>query len=584
MSKFLFVVSNAEEFASAKKFFSEQAGKNCRAVFIFHVFYPDSGNPAGNEEFKNKLGFVSKKELEAIEEEAGFFARNWYLFDREFEKAITYRGINLGFLHENEASLFFREIFTLVKAIGNAVEWENPGKIIAFSGSLAGECCAAVSKNREIVFLGAESAKRPEFPNLTAKKAREISRKLPKIIAELLGSGKGKGAETVFIRSRGYIGNVQKALEKDSSLKVVSLDEFLLKTLLNPFKLAEFVSKRGGLEKKFLAAFENYEKSPAFEKKFFFEGTDFRKLFEIRFRGAVQRNWPEFGCLIDFLSGVFDSEKPKITVLWEDITPFERICVLLARQRGTKSIVMQHGVFNPVLKKGCWISGFAPVTADRIAVWGPRFEKSLSGHGVPREKIVVTGPPRFDKLKKNVFNPAGFREKHGIKPEEKIITIITHATFNNEDFKVIIEEAENYGGKKKIIVKLHPLENPSKYNNAAAGRALIMQHTDLHELLNATDAVIMQNSTAGLEAMILGKPVIVFETKLRLAGSFNETGAVLRAKTRQELRKAIETALDTEKKALLGRKIREFVFDNAFEQDGKATERAVRAIKELMHE
>ncbi|MDP6670216.1 MAG: CDP-glycerol glycerophosphotransferase family protein, partial [archaeon] len=111
--------------------------------------------------------------------------------------------------------------------------------------------------------------------------------------------------------------------------------------------------------------------------------------------------------------------------------------------------------------------------------------------------------------------------------------------------------------------------------------AIIMKG-QLHELLQASSALVTHSSTVGLEAMVLGKPVIVFDKKSDKQDMYGGTNAIFRVVNVEELKGALQTVFSKKGGAGLQQRIKKFVFEMLFKQDGKATERVVAIVKEMV--
>jgi len=294
----------------------------------------------------------------------------------------------------------------------------------------------------------------------------------------------------------------------------------------------------------------------------------------------TERDWPDFAFAARKLAKLFRRKKPDAVVLWEDFVPFERVCVMLARKFGGKSLVLQHGIFRAVSEKGTWIYGTAPVASDRIGVWGPKFRRILLNHFVPREKIEVLGCPRFDALHNTRFDAKATRERLGIKENEKLVVLATSCTdFSNDEVKQVMEAASSLGAR--LVVKIHPIDMLDRVSWMRE-KAVVVQDFPLYELLNGADAVVVKISTVGLEAMVLGKPVAVFGKGLGLENAYEGTDAVLRASDEKGLEKALKIAFGAGKNPVLKQEMADFVQDVAFKQDGMAARRVAGLLERMM--
>lgn len=577
MDKILAVVSNERELSAV----IEQAGTSQLTV-LCHSFFPQP-RTIENLSLITPDALLSEKDKVEIEERTAFFARNWYSFDKKFEQETIFDGIAIGRLHENDLTFIFKTNFILIAAILKSLE-TKPDRILANRNSFVGEALRVVAKAKavgkiEFFDLPVDRAF-SRLPNISRKKVGEIRRNISKILPDLFTSR--NSGKTVFVRGRRYIGNIEQELRKDSDLNVVSLDEFLLKTFLNPINLYKYISIRARMRKKFHRIFEEFKKSRAFEERFVFRGVNFGKMFALTFPQFVKRDWPEFVFLIDVLSKLFKSKKPKAVVLWADTVVFERICVLLAKKYCAKSLVLQHGLMWKISKGGDWIRGFAPLTADYIAVWGEKFKKMLVEKKVPANKILVTGSPRLDTIHNKEFDTNAMRKKIGPAKGEKVVVFAPELSADVSELKKAINAVKELGNTK-LVLKLHPIADAKLYQHLAGKNTVLMQNENIYEVLNASDAVIIKNSTTGLEAMLLGKPTIVFAKSILSTELFASTKAVLRARNQNELKEALKKVLNNGKaRENLLRETAKFVEETSFKQDGKATQRVVKKIKSLV--
>ena len=100
---------------------------------------------------------------------------------------------------------------------------------------------------------------------------------------------------------------------------------------------------------------------------------------------------PRQARLLERLDDHFQQFRPKTLVLGEDATPLARAAVAVARRYGVPSCVLQHGA-------PCCRFGFAPLTADRILVWGQSSARQLIDWGVPEERIEIVGSPWHEEF------------------------------------------------------------------------------------------------------------------------------------------------------------------------------------------
>jgi hypothetical protein len=124
--------------------------------------------------------------------------------------------------------------------------------------------------------------------------------------------------------------------------------------------------------------------------------------------------------------------------------------------------------------------------------------------GVREEKISVTGIPNFDNLKTARNNTFPF---HGYV---LVATSPLRETFRLDDRLAFIRKCNAIAGRRKLIFKLHPLENAQRaireiYENAPG--AIVFAHGDINQMIANAEVVITQQSTSTFVAIALDKEV-----------------------------------------------------------------------------
>ena len=201
-------------------------------------------------------------------------------------------------------------------------------------------------------------------------------------------------------------------------------------------------------------------------------------------------------------------------------------------------------------------------------------EEAMTIHGYPKERLFVSGTPRFDPYFDKTVKPLSreeFLRSKGLNPKYKTIfhTTVTKAyPFQKKYIHDLLQLRDNGSiPYMNIFVRLHPLDEPKNYEefkdikdfaieNAGAaiqterGARVEMSYADLLNLrysLAYTDININYASTISIEACIFDKPVvnIGWIDHYKLAYDFNhykpivDSGAVKVAKTDYDLPKLI---------------------------------------------
>ncbi len=233
------------------------------------------------------------------------------------------------------------------------------------------------------------------------------------------------------------------------------------------------------------------------------------------------------------------------------------------------------------------ILGFTPVSADKIAVWGNSQREALIKKGTPKEKIVITGASKFDRIetKKSPLNKNIIKELK-FKKNKKLILLTTQLIPDMNKITSAVCKALKKIPETQLIIKVHPSEyDIKKYKKIAGNEGLNVTITEkyLYPLLTTCNILITPFSTTGLEAMIIGKPLIT----VNFSGKpdkmpYAESGAALGVYKPDNIKPAIKSVLeDKDVRKRLAKKAKIFIYDQCYEMDGKASERILDLIKEM---
>jgi len=175
---------------------------------------------------------------------------------------------------------------------------------------------------------------------------------------------------------------------------------------------------------------------------------------------------------------------------FDDITKFEKpdLIVTAAAHEdinkniishfGSKSLFVVEGLNNWKYIKGNYV--------DRVAVWGKNMKEDFIKAGWTKEKIVITGCPRFETHKRRVLIALPAYGKSEMNSE------------------ILISKITNFLKDRNVIVsvKRHPGVSNEKQ--------------DIVECLRECEIVITGASTIALHALLMDKKVICFDTNMNL--------------------------------------------------------------------
>lgn len=218
-----------------------------------------------------------------------------------------------------------------------------------------------------------------------------------------------------------------------------------------------------------------------------------------------------------FLSG----KQIAAVIVDQDIAPDKKGFVALAKEKKIPTLVVMHGFpASP--------AGYAPLTADVMATWGGATAKRLMEWGIKKERIVITGNPKYDQ--NPLLRVAPMQDPSA--PLQILIAsqpLAEHSCLAGMSLRwpdlerfygIAMEGLSKWGGECGVGIKLHPLDPYPHWTEEWVKRwhrqggwkepIPVYQYEPAKKLLSESDVVLsMPISTMVVEALALGKPVIV---------------------------------------------------------------------------
>ena len=250
-----------------------------------------------------------------------------------------------------------------------------------------------------------------------------------------------------------------------------------------------------------------------------------------------------------------------------------------------------------VLTKLAYGTLYGRAGCTRIAVFGEYFRELFVMHGIPAERIVVTGHPLMDEIPVCNHDRETVRQVLGLPLDKAVVLLLTTATVEynlwrpsqRRSFMAHVLRACAEVPEVQLVIKLHPREKVEEYHELIRDLGFevpVYRDVDLHEVLGAADAAITTYSSTGLDALILGKPLIVFDLFNKVEPvPYVGSGAALGVYSPKDLRSAILAVLqDDETKRRLKDASESFVYRLAYRLDGRAAERVAALIAAVSQE
>lgn len=256
----------------------------------------------------------------------------------------------------------------------------------------------------------------------------------------------------------------------------------------------------------------------------------------------------------------------------------EEAALRVAGERGVPSLCLVDLFARPALRRAS-----PPGYGSRVGVISQGVRSWLINAGRPAAEIVVTGNPAFDHLASPTWGRVGqdVRAKRGWSDQRVILWASQTESARNpysgalgdpsvparieETLRGIVSRRRNW----RLVVRPHPNE-PRR--PGAPGAEMSGPEDPLHPLLAAVDAVVIMTSTVGLEARLMGKPVVSVDLSVFSKDTpFAEEGLSEGITDLSNLENALEKALASSPGRLKG-----------FPPPGTATDAVVGNLEDLL--
>ena len=198
---------------------------------------------------------------------------------------------------------------------------------------------------------------------------------------------------------------------------------------------------------------------------------------------------------------------PKCVITTSDFWPLEHQLCRQASNRQITSLIVQHGTIDYIW----W-----PFVADLYCMWGTAHVEQMRDIGAPLERMMVLGMPATDKLFERTDAASQRPPRNSSQSVCLLLSMTNGRSAEPEIFRNYRKFLDNVIRLIPSItwkVKLHPVEDQSFYREMGEDicTRLIFhpKQVTLEEAVNDADVVSTIYSTAGMEAMVMDRPLIV---------------------------------------------------------------------------
>ena len=346
----------------------------------------------------------------------------------------------------------------------------------------------------------------------------------------------------------------------------------------------------------FRSAWQVFGDKPKFSEIFCYQGISYWPVIKPVFDYIVTKHAEQMICEIESIKRLLSHFSINRVLLRSSSKDHFYLTAKLASQLKIPSIELQHGLLDSETALWC----FAPVRVDCFAAYGKLTKEILIRNYSDPQRIFEVGSSRFDRYltqKPDKQSIEVLRTHLNIDPSFPVILLIVPAMINlirpwiYTSFDVVeifrrFRKLQHEIKGLQIIVKLRPTSIQEKFYREAAAEifkknAIITQYQDLKPLLQLSNVVVSPNSTIILEAMIIGKPVILYT--IRGGASqfqlFERAGALRIARNLDELFSQTHSLIfDKNAQEQLIKNARIFLEKN-YRFDGKSSARIIKLLR-----
>ena len=290
---------------------------------------------------------------------------------------------------------------------------------------------------------------------------------------------------------------------------------------------------------------------------------------------------------------ILNKYKPSLVVTPDMADSRTRVYSSLSKELNIPSLDIQYALMG---NEGLWTF----FNSDIVAAWGPSSKNIMMREGVPEDKIVLTGSPRFDyKTFSSNSRLNSLKEKYGDHGEKVIILLAsTYHPKSHKNYphtkalnlmKLAISEAIHLNSNLILIVKPHPhedVEQTKKFFRNSKNIIFIDRDLDIRDYIHICDVFVSFGSTATMDALAAKKLTIcpVF-SDWGFSKFYEDSGAVLTPKSKEELKNIFSKlsdgfGLDLMQAVESGRN--SFIANHLFTANANSSERIKNLIYEMV--
>lgn len=525
---------------------------------------------------------LGEAELTQLHLEAFQRGRQWYRTDGP--SPLAYAGIDLPSLIELEATVVFLELLLTIRCL-ETFRQRGPFTLVAVrSGSVPADLCRAFTQAHGLELVSLDASKAVSSVTDLGQRspidgwAKYAATRSLVLASQLLGPRGATGRRCLtfdYYRFRHLIDRCETAppteprpplllvlgsgarrplrtLGRTGGCRYISPLGYLgIRSFLRlKYRESRQIARGLGLLRAFRRPDDEYHH------------LDLRPLINRWLVDAFASHYRNLVFLTAAFERVLDAERVDTVMANHDAYALPRLLVVLGRRRGVRTICLQHG-------HSAEIPNQPPYLAREVMVWGEKERDFyLRERRAEPDQIKIVGDPYAPELLKRVQrrDQKSVRRELGLPTDAPVVlftmeryhpytlpwqtpadpnralTAMCHAVAALPGVHLVLRYSPNkayerFGGRldfKRFIVDV----------NAPQERVHINTRGDIAPWLFAADVVVVGHSTAGLEAMLFDRPVVLLNlTGRRDLVDYVRAGAALGVYRDSDLLPAIKVAL-----------------------------------------
>lgn len=312
-----------------------------------------------------------------------------------------------------------------------------------------------------------------------------------------------------------------------------------------------------------------------------------RPLAQMALVDLLETRLPKILLYLDMAAALYQTIRPNLVIVTDETLPIlGRVALRAAQQQHIPTLTLQHGLLldDPMY--------FGPAVADRFAVWGAFSRDFLVANGCPPQKLALVGSARFS-LPDSALAPLDLPALLNVPPQTRVILFTSQpggrdvSPQANQETFIALATAVSQLPHCHLLVKPHPAQTTTELEAwqraCPAAPVTIQRDLPLHPAMLGAAVNVTVFSTTGLEALWLDRPLLTINLTDRPdLIPYAASGAAVAAYSAEEVLPALQQALDPADQQERAPARRRFVERYLGDQDGRALDRLVALIAEMV--